>query len=92
MLLHALLIGILPFQGDSVDAVFEAIKKVNLDFESGLWESVSKPARDLIAGMLNRDISSRPSADEILSKCPITLGPFLTVYEGSYGLLTDINY
>ncbi|KAF2320509.1 hypothetical protein GH714_027841 [Hevea brasiliensis] len=66
VLLHALLVGILPFQGDSLDAVFEAIKKVNLDFESGLWESVSQPARDLVARMLNRDVSSRLTADEIL--------------------------
>ncbi|KAJ9159170.1 hypothetical protein P3X46_024695 [Hevea brasiliensis] len=66
VLLHALLVGILPFQGDSLDAVFEAIKKVNLDFESGLWESVSQPARDLVARMLNRDVSSRLTADELL--------------------------
>ncbi|KDP40948.1 hypothetical protein JCGZ_24947 [Jatropha curcas] len=66
VLLHALLVGILPFQGDSANAIFEAIKNVNLDFESGLWEMVSKPARDLIARMLTRDVSARLTADEIL--------------------------
>ncbi|XP_050210381.1 serine/threonine-protein kinase PEPKR2-like [Mercurialis annua] len=66
VLLHALLVGTLPFQGDSLDAVFDAIKKANLDFESGIWESVSKPARDLVSRMLTRDVSARLTADEIL--------------------------
>lgn len=68
ILLHALLVGMLPFQGDSVEAIFEAIKKVNLDFESGVWKSVSQPARNLIARMLTRDFSARLTADEVLSK------------------------
>ncbi|XP_041014514.1 serine/threonine-protein kinase PEPKR2-like isoform X2 [Juglans microcarpa x Juglans regia] len=68
VLLHALLVGMLPFQGDSVEAIFQAIKKVNLDFESGVWESVSQPARNLIAGMLTRDVSARLTADEVLKQ------------------------
>ncbi|KAM1180673.1 hypothetical protein ACFX13_020059 [Malus domestica] len=66
VLLHALLVGILPFQGDSLEAVFEAIKNVKLDFHSGIWESISKPARDLIGRMLTRDVSVRITADEVL--------------------------
>ncbi|KAK8692357.1 hypothetical protein V6N13_075822 [Hibiscus sabdariffa] len=66
VLLHVLLVGFLPFQGDSLKAVFEAIKTVKLDFHSGIWESVSKPARDLLARMLTRDVSSRITADEVL--------------------------
>jgi serine/threonine protein kinase len=68
VLLHALLVGSLPFQGDSLEAVFEAIKTVKLDFQAGMWESISKPARDLIGRMLTRDTSARISADEVLSK------------------------
>lgn len=68
ILLHALLVGMLPFQGDSVETIFEAIKKVNLDFDSGVWKSVSQPARNLIARMLTRDFSARLTADEVLSK------------------------
>lgn len=67
VLLHALLVGELPFQGDSLDSVFEAVKKVKLDFCSGVWESVSQLARDLIAHMLTRDVSSRLTADQVLS-------------------------
>ncbi|CAH8382350.1 unnamed protein product [Eruca vesicaria subsp. sativa] len=66
VLLYALLSGVLPFKGDSLDAIFEAIKKVKLDFNSGVWESVSKPARDLLARMLTREESSRITADEVL--------------------------
>jgi serine/threonine protein kinase len=66
VLLHALLVGSLPFQGDSLDAVFKAIKNVKLDFHSGIWESVSKPARDLLSRMLTRDVSARITADEVL--------------------------
>ncbi|KAF9616250.1 hypothetical protein IFM89_029026 [Coptis chinensis] len=60
VLLHALLLGSLPFQGDSLEAVFEAIKKVDLSFNGGMWESVSELARDLIGRMLTRDVSLRP--------------------------------
>lgn len=66
VLLHALLVGVLPFQGDSLEAVFEAIKTVELDFHSDLWESVSDLARDLISQMLTRDVSKRITPDEIL--------------------------
>ncbi|KAA8545638.1 hypothetical protein F0562_020907 [Nyssa sinensis] len=66
VLLHALLVGVLPFRGDSLGAVFEAIKNANLDFGSGVWESVSDPACDLITHMLTRDVSARLTADEVL--------------------------
>lgn len=66
VLMHALLVGSLPFKGDSLEAVFEAIKTVKLDFQAGMWESISKPARDLIGRMLTRDTSARISADEVL--------------------------
>ncbi|THG05460.1 serine/threonine-protein kinase PEPKR2-like [Camellia sinensis] len=67
ILLYALLTGVLPFQGDSLEAVFEAIKNVKLDFHSGIWESVSKPARNLIERILTRDVATRITAEEVLS-------------------------
>ncbi|KAJ4868985.1 Serine/threonine-protein kinase PEPKR2 [Raphanus sativus] len=66
VLLYALLSGVLPFKGDSLDAIFDAIKKLKLDFNSGVWESVSKPARDLLSRMLTREESARITADEVL--------------------------
>ncbi|KAK9930341.1 hypothetical protein M0R45_027380 [Rubus argutus] len=52
--------------GDSLEAVFESVKTVKLDFHTGIWESISKPARDLIGRMLTRDVSVRITADEVL--------------------------
>ncbi|KAG8049933.1 hypothetical protein GUJ93_ZPchr0009g511 [Zizania palustris] len=67
VLLHVMLHGSLPFQGGSLDAVFEAIKTVELDFHSGPWESISSLGRNLISQMLYRDVSFRITADEVLS-------------------------
>ncbi|GJM98556.1 hypothetical protein PR202_ga15580 [Eleusine coracana subsp. coracana] len=67
VLLHVLLLGSLPFQGGSLDAVFEAIKTVELDFNSKPWESISGLGQDLIGRMLSRDVSSRITAAEVLS-------------------------
>lgn len=66
ILLHALLVGFLPFQGNSLKTVFEAIKKENLTFNGGVWKSVSQSARDLLSRMLKRDVSMRFTADEVL--------------------------
>lgn len=68
VLLHVLLMGTLPFQGNSVEAIFDAIKTVQLDFHSSQWASVSLLARDLIGRMLNRDVSSRSDAEDVLRK------------------------
>lgn len=79
VLLHALLVGNLPFQGDSLEAVFEAIKNAKLDFHTGIWESISKHARDLIGRMLTRDVSARITADEVLRKFSCCLKLQLTL-------------
>lgn len=77
VLLHALLVGVLPFQGDSLDTVFEAIKKDKLDFTGGVWDSVSQPARDLLSKMLTRSILARLTADEVISKLSVSVLPFI---------------
>ncbi|KAK4491195.1 hypothetical protein RD792_001927 [Penstemon davidsonii] len=66
VLLHALLVGVLPFKGDSLESVFEAIKKEKLDFSGCVWESVSQSARDLLSAMLTRSVSTRFTASEVL--------------------------
>ncbi|CAA2994677.1 serine threonine- kinase PEPKR2-like [Olea europaea subsp. europaea] len=66
VLLHALLVGTLPFHGNSLEAVFEAIKKEKLDFSGDVWDSVSQPARDLLSRMLTRSVSERLTANEVL--------------------------
>ncbi|KAI3492427.1 hypothetical protein L1887_42931 [Cichorium endivia] len=66
VVLHAVLVGYLPFGGDSVNTVFEAVKNVTVDFQGELWEPISRPARDLIAHMLTRNVSERYTAEEVL--------------------------
>ena len=44
---------------------------MNLDFHTGIWESISKPARDLMERILSRDVATRITADEVLSKLSI---------------------
>nr|CAD1826290.1 unnamed protein product [Ananas comosus var. bracteatus] len=69
--------------GGSLEAVFESIKNVELDFHSGVWDSVSELARDLISRMLTRDVSSRITASEVLrhpwilfyTECPLKAVP-----------------
>lgn len=86
VLLHALLVGNLPFPGTSREAIFESVKTVELNFHGGIWDSVSLLARDLLSRMLTRDVPSRLVADEILrhpwilfyTECPsslITINP-----------------
>lgn len=81
VLLHALLIGVLPFQGDSLETVFEAIKNTKLDFHTGKWQSVSKPARDLLERILTRDATARISADEVLSMLLILRFGFYSILD-----------
>lgn len=87
VLLHALLLGVLPFQGSSLEACFESIKSVDINFDNGLWLSVSQPGKDLVARMLTRDVSARPSAADVLSKCT-----FLSVFLCGEVLLPFLLY
>ena len=68
VLLYALLMGILPFRGESVKAIFEAIQSVQLEFHSEKWQSISGLAKDLLSRMLSRDVEKRLSPQEILSE------------------------
>ncbi|PKA56124.1 Serine/threonine-protein kinase PEPKR2 [Apostasia shenzhenica] len=86
VLLHALLVGTLPFQGNSREDVFEAIKTVELNFHNEVWESVSVLARDLISRMLTRDVSSRMSANEVLGH------PWILFYTESPSRVMSINF
>jgi serine/threonine protein kinase len=68
VLLHVLLMGTLPFQGKSVEAIFDVIKTAELDFHSSQLASVSLLVHDLIGRMLNQEVSSRPDAEDVLPK------------------------
>ncbi|KAF9588898.1 hypothetical protein IFM89_016861 [Coptis chinensis] len=67
VLLHYLLVGALPFEASSMEELREAHKKKKLNLNSGMWVTISRPARDLVRRMLTWDVSSRLTADEVLS-------------------------
>ena len=62
VLLYAMIYGTLPFKGASVREIKEKI--VNGKFQ--LKETVSEEARDLLSGMLQRDVEKRLTVDEVL--------------------------
>lgn len=88
ILFHALLSGSLPFQGKSLESIFEAIRNNKLDFHSGVWQSVSKLARDLVGKMLTRDITARFSADEVLGKHLLSVQIYCLVLEYPHKYIT----
>ncbi|CAI5457588.1 unnamed protein product [Closterium sp. Yama58-4] len=66
IMLHTLLAGTPPFQGDSVLAIFEAIRTAPLDLSSHPWPLISPGAKALLSRMLHRDPSARPTAEQLL--------------------------
>ncbi|CAI7863289.1 unnamed protein product [Closterium sp. NIES-54] len=66
IMLHTLLAGTPPFQGDSVLAIFEAIRTAPLDLSVHPWPLISPGAKALLSCMLHRDPSKRPSAQQLL--------------------------
>ncbi|KAG0489421.1 hypothetical protein HPP92_008232 [Vanilla planifolia] len=85
VLLHAMLVGSLPFQGNTREDVFDSIKTGELNFHDGIWGSVSFLARDLIGRMLTRDFSSRMAADEVLGH------PWILFYTESLSRCNPFN-
>ncbi|KAI5074924.1 hypothetical protein GOP47_0010885 [Adiantum capillus-veneris] len=55
VLLHILLCGYPPFDGESASEIFEAIRKGKLDLKGDPWPSISAEAKSLVKGMLQRN-------------------------------------
>lgn len=67
VVLYFMLVGSLPFEGSSNEAVVAAIKKGKLHHANeSLWNCLSSEGRDLIESMLNVNPQKRPSAAEAL--------------------------
>ena len=66
VIFHILLSGNFPFDGNNVKEVARKICKVNLEFASDVWPSVSNDAKSLISNLLNRDKVERWTAQEAL--------------------------
>ena len=67
VVLYFLLVGSLPFNGNSNEEVVAAIKKGKIVHQNEmLWNSITTEARDLIESLLNVNPTKRPSATEAL--------------------------
>lgn len=56
-----------PFWAESEQAIFDAVLKGQVDFESAPWPHISKAAKDLVKKMLKQDPKQRLSANQVLS-------------------------
>ncbi|XP_060180397.1 phosphoenolpyruvate carboxylase kinase 1-like isoform X2 [Lycium barbarum] len=65
IILYIMLAGIPPFYGDSTEEIFEAVLRANLRFPTRIFQSVSPAAKDLLRGMLCKDVSRRFSAEQV---------------------------
>lgn len=62
-----MLVGGLPFNGPSNEAVIAAIKKGKIIHSNEMiWNSLTAEARDLVELLLNMNPQKRPSAQEAL--------------------------
>lgn len=66
VILYILLSACPPFSGQDDTEIIEAIKKGTYDIESDLWKDASQEAKNLISRLLDKNVSSRLSAEEAL--------------------------
>ena len=66
VVLHAMLLGKLPFSAPNVAALFAEIESSTLDFSTGRAATLSPEARALLRHLLERDPELRPDATEAM--------------------------
>ena len=64
--LYILLSGMTPFWGNTEEEIFRMVLHAEIDFESHPWPKISKPAKDIVRRMLERDPQKRPTATQLL--------------------------
>lgn len=67
VILYILLCGFPPFYEEELPALFEQILHARYDFPSPWWDSISAPAKDLVAKLLVTDPDERLTADKVLA-------------------------
>lgn len=65
-ILYIMLSGVPPFQGKTDPEIFKRVKKGKYDLKSQVWNTVSKPAKDLLQKLMTLDPNTRVSAREAL--------------------------
>lgn len=66
VVLYIMLWGYRPFEGDTAEEVFHAVKHGDYSMKGKLWTKVSHDARDLVKMMLTIDPKKRISAKKAL--------------------------
>jgi len=63
---YILLCGFPPFFGGNDQQIFEKIMKVDYDFPSPDWDTISDEAKEFISAILVHDFRNRPTAEQCL--------------------------
>ncbi|KAJ1692323.1 hypothetical protein LUZ63_009021 [Rhynchospora breviuscula] len=66
IILYILLCGKPPFSYETDFEAEEAITSGVFDYQNGRWSKISEDAKDLVKGMLNRDIRKRLTVKQVL--------------------------
>lgn len=64
--LYIMLTGLTPFWGDTEEDIFRMVLHADIDFDSHPWPLISRPAKDIVRRMLQRDPAKRPTAAQLL--------------------------
>ncbi|KAL9675527.1 hypothetical protein QQ045_003729 [Rhodiola kirilowii] len=68
VILYTLLCGVLPFLGETLQEIAQAILGAELDFQRDPWPKVSENAKDLVRKMLDRDPLARLTPQQVVGK------------------------
>jgi len=66
VIMHLLLSGKLPFQGERATEIIQSIVTDNVNLDTKEWANVSHPVKDLVKKLLSRDAGKRGTLDDIL--------------------------
>mmetsp|Transcript_41038 Transcript_41038/g.73769 ORF Transcript_41038/g.73769 Transcript_41038/m.73769 type:complete len:265 (-) Transcript_41038:261-1055(-) len=75
VVLHSMLVGSPPFEPTDPQALLDSILHSEVSFEGGPWDSVSLDAKHLLAGLLNKDKTTRATASDALEHPWLVDGP-----------------
>jgi calcium-dependent protein kinase len=59
VILYVFLCGYPPFEGDNNTQIFKNVLHQTLNFDPREWRTISRPAKNLIAKMLDRNVATR---------------------------------
>jgi len=66
VILFIMLCGVPPFAGRGEDVILNKVRKGVWDFTQPIWEEISSEAKDLIKGLIEKDVDKRLSAIQAL--------------------------